>query len=92
MKTVYTYVLVLKTITKIIDVLNILYYYCYFLLGQYYDGQAEKIDDYTYHLTNANLHATNGDTVEVKFQAHFDFMLPLVVKEVMNGVQLCGKS
>lgn len=56
----------------------------------YYAGQSERIDNFTYLLTDVNTHVSAGETITFDFQVHFSNNAPLVVGEIVNGVEICN--
>ncbi|XP_064097744.1 endoglucanase E-4-like [Macrobrachium nipponense] len=57
---------------------------------EFWDGTAEKIDDYHYVFTDDSLVAQPGDTIEFMFQAVFSGPQAVVVEARMNGEDVCG--
>ncbi|KAK8718852.1 hypothetical protein OTU49_014419, partial [Cherax quadricarinatus] len=54
-----------------------------------YSGDVTKIDDYHFILTFPGVNLNAGDNIMYRFQVVYPSFLPLVVTEVVNGVEIC---
>ncbi|TOF86547.1 hypothetical protein CGJ15_25165, partial [Vibrio parahaemolyticus] len=58
----------------------------------FYSGQATKVDDTHYTLTSNNINVNAGEEIKFDFQVHYSALSPLVIHEVLNGVEICDSA
>ncbi|XP_069959461.1 uncharacterized protein [Cherax quadricarinatus] len=57
-----------------------------------YGGTATKIDDFHFILESPGVNLNAGENIMFRFLVKFSYFMPLVVKEVVNGVEICDAA
>ncbi|XP_042220404.1 endoglucanase E-4-like [Homarus americanus] len=61
-------------------------------LVDYYEGQVTKEDDEHFTLNGNNVNVKAGDEIKLTIQVHYSGVMPLVINEVLNGMEICDAS